>query len=160
LVLRPKELYDNAVPSGNSVAADVLQRLSLLTGDPGLERAGVSGVRLVRDVLGRAPTAFGHALGALDLYLGPSREIAIVGDPDAEETRLLLNEVTAARFLPNAVIAVAPPGRVPDGLTLLEGRPQVDGAPTAYVCERFACKMPVTRPEDLREQLLETVASR
>jgi uncharacterized protein YyaL (SSP411 family) len=154
LVLRPKELYDNAVPSGNSVAADVLQRLALLTGEAELERAGVSAIRLVRDALGRAPTAFGHALCALDLYLGPSREIAIVGDPTSQGARSLRDEVLSRRFLPNVVVAVAPPGSVPHRLALLEERPQVDGKPTAYVCERFACKLPVTRPEDLREQLV------
>ena len=160
LVLRPKELYDNAVPSGNSAAADVLLRLSLLTGDAELGRSGVSGIRLVRDALPRAPTAFGHALCALDLYLGPSREIAVIGDPEAEATQALLDEVTRARYLPNAVIAVAAPGTVPAGLTLLEDRPQIDGAPTAYVCERFACKVPVTRPDELRDQVLDVVGSR
>jgi uncharacterized protein len=153
LVIRPKDPYDNAVPSGNSAAADVLQRISLLTGDQELERAGVSAIRLVRDALGRAPTAFGAALCALDRYLGPSREVAIVGDPASPDTRSLLDEVLAKRFVPNVVVAVAPAGVVPQGLTLLEGRPQIDGEPTAYVCERFACKLPVTRPEDLRDQL-------
>ena len=71
LVIRPKELYDNAVPSGNSAAAEVLQRMSLFTGDPEEERLGVSAIRLVRDVLGRAPTGFGHALSALDLLPRP-----------------------------------------------------------------------------------------
>jgi uncharacterized protein YyaL (SSP411 family) len=153
LVIRPKDPYDNAVPSGNSAAADVLQRVALLTGDQELERAGVSAIRLVRDALGRAPTAFGAALCALDRYLGPSREVAIVGDPASPDTRSLLDEVLAKRFVPNVVVAVAPAGVVPQGLTLLEGRPQIDGEPTAYVCERFACKLPVTRPEDLRDQL-------
>jgi uncharacterized protein len=153
LVIRPKDPYDNAVPSGNSAAADILQRISLLTGDREIERAGVSAIRLVRDALGRAPTAFGAALSALDRYLGPSREVAIVGDPSSPDTRRLLDEVLAKRFVPNVVVAVAPADVVPKGLTLLEGRPQVDGRPTAYVCERFACKLPVTRPEDLREQL-------
>jgi uncharacterized protein len=153
LVIRPKDPYDNAVPSGNSAAADVLQRVALLTGDPEIERAGVSGIRLVRDALGRAPTAFGAALCALDRYVGPSREVAIVGDPASSDTRSLLDEVLAKRFFPNVVVALAPEGVVPQGLTLLEGRRQVDGEPTAYVCERFACKLPVTRPEDLLEQL-------
>ena len=153
LVIRPKDPYDNAVPSGNSAAADVLQRIALLTGDPELETAGVSAIRLVRDALGRAPTAFGYALCALDRYVGPSREVAIVGDPASPDTRTLLDEVLAKRFVPNVVVAVAPAGVVPKGLTLLEGRPQVDGRPTAYVCERFACKLPVTRREDLRAQL-------
>jgi hypothetical protein len=153
LVIRPKDPYDNAVPSGNSTAADVLQRISLLTGNPEIEHVGVSAIRLVRDALGRAPTAFGAALCALDRYIGPGREVAIVGDPASPDTRSLLDEVLAKHFVPNVVVAVAPADVVPKGLTLLEGRPQVDGRPTAYVCERFACKLPVTRPEDLREQL-------
>ena len=75
------------MPSGNSVAADVLQRVALLSGDPDREQIGVAALRLVRDVLGKAPTAFGHALCALDLYLGPSREVAIVGNLDDKRTR-------------------------------------------------------------------------
>jgi len=157
LVLRPKELYDNAVPSGNSVAADVLQRVALLSGEPDREQIGVSAIRLVRDVLGRAPTAFGHALCALDLYLGPSREVAIVGDLEDERTRSLVQEVHRARFLPNAVLAVADPRdrEAAEAVALLRDRPQVDGLPTAYVCERFTCLLPVTRPQDLAEQLTE-----
>ncbi len=73
LVLRPKELYDNATPSGNSVAADVLLRLALFTGDAAYEHAGVSALRLIRDAMAGAPTGFGQALCALDLYLGPSQ---------------------------------------------------------------------------------------
>jgi uncharacterized protein YyaL (SSP411 family) len=157
LVIRPKELYDNAVPSGNSAAADVLQRIALLTGEPERERMAVSAIRLVRDALGRAPTGFGHALCALDLYLGPSREVAIVGAPGDPATRALVDEVLAARFLPNAVLAVAGPrdARAAEAVALLRDRPQVDGLPTAYVCQRFACALPVTRPEDLAEQLVE-----
>jgi hypothetical protein len=153
LVVRAKEVDDNAVPSGNSASAEALQRLALLTGGVDLERAGISALRLVRDVMARAPSAFGHALVALDLSLGPTHEVAIIGEPDAPETRALVDEVVHERFLPNVVLAVAPPDEVPDGLMLLEERPQLDGAPTAYVCERFACRLPVTRPEDLAEQL-------
>jgi uncharacterized protein YyaL (SSP411 family) len=157
LVVRPKDLYDNAVPSGNSAAADVLLRLSLLTGDAELERAGLSAIRLIRDVLGRAPTGFGHALCALDLSLGPSNEVAIVGPPDDPATRALLGEVVATRFLPNTVVAVGAPGdrEQADAVPLLRDRPLVDGSPTAYVCRRFACKLPVTEPADLARSLEE-----
>jgi len=155
LVLRPKELYDNAVPSGNSVAADVFQRVALLTGDGEREQIGVSAIRLVRDVLGRAPTAFGHALCALDLYLGPSREVAVIGDLDDGRARSLMNEVHRARYLPNAILAVAHPGdrEAAEAVALFRDRPQVDGLPTAYVCERFACQLPVTDANDLAGQL-------
>ena len=92
-VVRPKELSDNAVPSGNSVAAEVLQRIGLLTGDQDLERIGISALRLTRDVLGRAPSGFGHALQALDLSLGPAQEVAIIGTPGDPATKALADEV-------------------------------------------------------------------
>ena len=157
LVIRPKELYDNAVPSGNSAAADVIQRIALLTGDAELERIGVSAIRLIRDVLGRAPSGFGHALSALDLSLGPTREVAIIGSMDEPAARALADEVLAVRFLPNTVVAIAAPDdqEAVEAVALLRDRPQVDGQPTAYVCERFACLLPVTRTEDLADQLLE-----
>jgi len=150
LVVRPKDLYDNAVPSGNSVAADVLLRLSLLTGDAEYERIGLSALRLVRDGMADAPTGFGRALSALELYLGPSREVAIIGDPDDPRTRFMIDEV-AGRFLPSVVLAVARPDDDASrrAVPLLESRPQRDGLPTAYVCERFVCKLPVTEPDGL-----------
>jgi uncharacterized protein YyaL (SSP411 family) len=154
LVIRPKELYDNAVPSGNSAAAEVLQRLALLTGDARYERAGVDALRLVRGMMERAPTGFGHALGALDLYVSAAKEVAIVGDPSADDTRRLVAEVWG-RFQPNRVLGVAAPG---DDATrtvpLLADRPQVDGRATAYVCERFVCQRPVTDPSELAELLI------
>ena len=157
LVLRPKELYDNAVPSGNAAAADVLQRLAHLTGEPDYERAGVSSLRLVRDGMAGAPAGFGHALCALDLYLDRVREVAIVGDPDSAQTRALAAEVTTKRFLPNHVLAVADVDdeRSREEIALLLERPMLGGRTTAYVCERFACKLPVTEPEALAEQLVE-----
>jgi uncharacterized protein len=157
LVVRPKELYDNAVPSGNSVAAEVLQRLALLTGDRDLERIGVSALRPIRDVLGRAPAGFGHALQALDLYLGPSQEVAVVGALDDPATRRLIDEVVTARFLPNVVFAAAAPEdrEAAAEVGLLRDRPMVEGRPTAYVCRRFACRLPVTTPEELAAQLVD-----
>ena len=155
LVIRPKELFDNAVPSGNSAAADVLQRLALLTGEQEYERAGVSALRVVRDHMASAPTGFGQALSALDLYLSPAREVAIVGDPQAEDTRALAAEVTAKRFVPNHVLAVAAPDDEESRrkVALLQDRVPVDGKATAYVCEHFVCKLPVGQPGDLAAQL-------
>ncbi len=150
LVLRPKELFDNAVPSGNSVAADLLLRLGLLTGDSEYERAGVSALRAARPLMARAPSGAGHALQALDLYLGPAREVAIVGDLDRDETRALAAEVWR-RFLPRTVLAAGPHGDpgLAELIPLMGGRSELDGLPAAYVCERFACKRPVAAPADL-----------
>jgi uncharacterized protein len=146
LVVRPKDLYDNAVPSGNSAAAEALLRLALFTGEARYEDAAVAALRLIRDVMTSAPGGFGQALCALDLYLGPSHEVAIVGDPKAADTKALLDEVVRARWRPNLVLAVA----APDGedaaktVPLLAKRTSIDDKATAYVCQRFVCRLPVT----------------
>jgi uncharacterized protein YyaL (SSP411 family) len=154
LVVRPKELFDTAVPSGNSVAAEVLQRLALVTGEADYERAGVSALRLVRQYLLRAPTGVGHALSALDLYLVAAHEVALIGDPAEDETRRLVS-VVHGRYRPNMVLALAGPddAQAREEVALLRDRPPLDGQPTAYVCERFVCRRPVTEPQALAEQL-------
>ncbi len=140
LVARPKDRDDNPIPSGNSMAAYVLLRLARLYGDDDLERRGVSVLRLVGDLVGRAPGAFGWALCALDLHLSPPREIAVIGSPDDAVARAAL-----AGYDPRAVVAFGPSETVP----LLRGKGRVDGKPTVYVCERFACRRPVTDPAHL-----------
>ncbi|HEY6568498.1 MAG TPA: thioredoxin domain-containing protein [Actinomycetota bacterium] len=155
LIVRPKELYDNAVPSGNSAGAELLLRLWYLTGDPSDERVGSSALRLVREVMGKAPTGFGHALCALDLYLGPTHEVAIVGGAGDARTEALASRLWSGGYLPNAVMAVSEPGQDEgeDAVALLRDRVAIEGVPTAYVCERFVCNLPVTTPEDLAAQL-------
>jgi uncharacterized protein YyaL (SSP411 family) len=137
LVARRKDLDDNPTPSGNSMLAFVLLRLARIWGDDDLERRAAGVLRLVRNALPRAPSAFGWALGALDLYLSPPREIAIAGPPGSEVARAALRG-----FDPNAVVAFGPSEHVP----LLVGKDLVDGKPAVYVCERFACRSPVTDP--------------
>jgi uncharacterized protein YyaL (SSP411 family) len=135
LVARTKGLDDNPIPSGNSMLAHVLLQLARIWGDDELERQAVSVLRLVQPMLGRAPGAFGWSLCALDLWLAPPREIAIVGPVDSPVARTAL-----APFAPSTVVAVGPADTVP----LLEGKGFVDGKPTVYICERFACRAPVT----------------
>jgi uncharacterized protein YyaL (SSP411 family) len=149
LIARPKELFDNAVPAGNSVAAEVFVRLALLTGEAAYERAAASALSAVRGLADRAPSALGHALGAADLLLAGGPEIAIVG-PDGPERRALVDEVRR-RFLPNAVLAAADPEDDPavGAVALLADRSTVGGHPAAYVCRKFVCSLPVTGPGDL-----------
>jgi uncharacterized protein YyaL (SSP411 family) len=135
LVARQKDLDDNPTPSGNSMLAFVLLRLARIWGDDDLERRATGVLRLVRDVIPRAPAAFGWALCALDLHLAPPRELAIVGDPSSEVARAALRG-----FDPSGVVAFGPA----DGVPLLAGKTLVDGLPAVYVCERFACRAPVT----------------
>jgi hypothetical protein len=135
LVARQKSLEDNPDPSGNSMLAYVCLRLARIYGDDELERQAIGALRLVGDYLTRAPSAFGWALCALDLYLSPPREIAIAGGADTGVARAALSG-----YAPNAVVAFGPADDVP----LLAGKDLVDGKPAVYVCERFACQAPVT----------------
>jgi uncharacterized protein len=154
LVVRPRELFDNAVPAGSSVAADVLQRLGRLTGEQGWERSGLAALRPVLGVVARAPTGFGHALGAVDFALGRVREVAIVGEPGADDTGALLAQVWGT-YQPNRVLAMAAPGDrdAAAEVPLLADRTALGGRATAYVCEHFVCQLPVTEPEELAAQL-------
>jgi uncharacterized protein YyaL (SSP411 family) len=156
LVVRPKDLYDNAVPSGNSAAAEALLRLALFTGSSAYERAGVSALRLVRDWMMSAPGGFGQALSALDLYVGPSYEVAIVGNRGDPDTQAFIDEVARDRWRPNVALAVASPhdGDARETIPLLSERPQLDGKPTAYVCQRLVCQLPVTDIDALRGLLV------
>jgi uncharacterized protein YyaL (SSP411 family) len=140
LVARQKAFDDNPTPSGNSMLTFVLLRLARIWGDDELEREAVGALRLVRDLLARAPSAFGWALCALDLHLSPPRELAIVGDANSGVARAALRG-----FDPNTVVAFGPADDVP----LLEGKGLVDGKPAVYVCERFACRAPVTDPAEI-----------
>jgi uncharacterized protein YyaL (SSP411 family) len=140
LVARQKAFDDNPTPAGSSMLAFVLLRLARIWGDDELERQAVGALRLVRDLLPRAPAAFGWALCALDLHLSPPRELAIVGDPQSDVAHAALRG-----FDPNAVVAFGPA----DGVPLLEGKTPVDGKPAVYVCERFVCQKPVTDPAEL-----------
>ena len=137
LVVRTKRLDDQPTPSGGSMLAYVLLRLARIYGDDALEAQAISALRLVRDAMARAPTGLGWALVALDLYFAAPRELAIVGAIDSPVARAAL-----ARWQPETVIAVGPAEDVP----LLAGKGLVDGKTAVYVCERFACRAPVTDP--------------
>jgi uncharacterized protein YyaL (SSP411 family) len=150
LIARPKPLDDHPTPSGNSMLAYVLLRLSRIFGDDALEKQAVGIFRLARPLVERAPTAFGQMLCALDLWFSPPRELAIVGDPRSAVARTALGP-----FDPNAVVAFGPADDIP----LLAGKDLVDGKPTVYVCERFACRAPVTDPSLLDEATLAAPSS-
>jgi len=140
LVARTKDLDDNPLPSGNSMLAHVLLRLGRLWGDDGLEQRALGVLRLVAPSLRTVPGGFGWALCALHLHLSPPRELAIVGAVTAPVARAAL-----ARFQPDTVVAVGPSEAIP----LLAGKKLVNGRPAVYLCERFACRAPVTDPKEI-----------
>ncbi|MGH9766564.1 MAG: thioredoxin domain-containing protein [Blastocatellia bacterium] len=154
LITRTKDFYDNAIPAGNSVAAGALVRLSLLTGEDHYRRMAETILRLMKPVMMRAPSAFGHLLSVLDLALGSPYEIAIIGAPEAEDSRALVNTIFK-RYLPNKVVAFAPEAdsKASRTVKLLEGRGRIDGKATAYVCRNFYCEAPATDSARLAEAL-------
>ena len=106
--------------------------------------------------MGDHPTAFAELHGALERAIRPPIEVAVVGDPGDAATAELTGEVRR-RFMPTAVSVTAPPGTGADLTPLLADRPLVDGRPTAYVCQHFACRRPVTDPSALAAQLDEAL---
>jgi uncharacterized protein YyaL (SSP411 family) len=144
LVARRKDLEDHPIPSGNSSAAYGLLRLAALTGEHDYAASAESVLRLLHELAPKHPQAFGHLLQALDFRLAQVKEVALVGDELHP-----LERVVRDSFRPHLVLA----GGEPDGVPLLEGRDPVDGHATAYVCEQFACRAPVTDPRELEELL-------
>ncbi len=149
LLVRPKSLDDNAVPSGNAMATTVLLKLAALTGDQRYSDAAERALKTVQRALTAAPIGFAQWLSALDFALSQPKEIAIVGDTTS--ARALLDVVFEA-YRPNQVIAV---GNVDSPIPLLQNRTMLNGKATAYVCQNFACQLPVTEPADLLKQLEE-----
>jgi hypothetical protein len=156
LVARRKDFVDSAVPSGNSLAAELLLRLAAFSGRPEYSDEAAEVMHLLAEAMGAQPGAFGRLLAALDLHLHPGREIAVIGDLADPSTQALLAEIRR-RYLPDAVVALAPSGdaamQLAEVMPLLAGRDQIGGKPAAYVCRNFVCHLPVTEPSQLAAQL-------
>jgi uncharacterized protein len=146
LIARRKEVGDHPIPSGNSSAAMGLLRLAALTGERRYEEQAEGVLRLFAAAAARHPEAFAHLLRALDFHLSPTKEVALLGDDPSE-----LAAAVRAELRPHLVLAGGPQGSTTP--PLLRDRPLVDGKPTAYVCEHFACRQPVTDPEALASLL-------
>ena len=143
LVTRRKELDDSPIPSGQSSAAFGLLRLAALSGEARYEEQAAGVLRLMADLLRRAPLAFGHMLQALDFHLATVREVAVVG----ADTRALVR-VVRCTFRPHLVLAGGD-GSDDGGVPLLVGRSPLGEHAAAYVCERFTCRQPVAEPSEL-----------
>lgn len=147
LLLRPQETQDGAMPSGGSVAAMVLAKLSAYTGKGAYSHAAEAALASMRAEMVRAPLGFASWLSALDFVLSVPSELAIVG-PDA----LPMLRLVRSAYRPNLVVAAAtgePLGDVASDVPLLADRPAVAGLATAYLCRNFACERPVTTVDDL-----------
>ncbi len=151
LLIRSKDYYDNATPSGNSAAADVLLKLSHLVADEKYERFATTVLRQIAPQIRRYPQAFGRVLSALEFYLNPTKEIVILGEKGNE-----LEREVWGKFLPNKVVVLADyTDEETDFIPLLEERIMIDEKPTAYICENFTCQKPVVTAQELKQQLFD-----
>ncbi len=150
LIVRNKDFFDNATPSGNSLAADVLLKLGKLTGDERYERLAVTVLRMASRQVQRHPQGFGRMLSALEFHFGDGKEIVIIGPPGNVMERTVFSS-----YLPGSVAVRCDADRSESSpLELVKGREMVGGSPTVYVCEKFVCQRPVTTPRELRELIV------
>ncbi len=158
LLLRSKEIYDGAIPSGNSFAALDLLRVGRLTGNRALEeRARKVFVAFSREIVA-APSAYPQMLMALDFSFGPVQEIVIAGDLGEAGTEAMLAEIYQ-RFLPSTVIAIHPSQPASTRVAMeklipfMVGQNSINGKPTVYVCQNYACQVPTTDIGKFKEAL-------
>ncbi len=154
LVTRPRDVYDSAAPSGNSVAVDVLLKLSVLLDREDYRRRAEAVLEGLSGAIARVSGGFGRLLSALDFYLSTPYEVAVIGNPQAPDTKALLEAVYSA-YLPNKVVAGRSEGDEEASrlVPLLADRSARDGRATAYVCVQYACQSPTTDAEELKRQL-------
>ena len=161
LVIRPRDVFDNAQPCGGSVASDILLKLAVFTGNDDYAAKAAVPLRSLHEHMARSPGGTGHWLSALDFYISAVKEVAVVGPSENAATSELLDTVRR-QFLPNKVLMGYDPSSLEStgraglnlgGYPLLEGRGMVNGQPTAYVCQNYVCQLPVTEPGPLLAQL-------
>jgi len=151
LIVRPREISDNATPSGTSLAVELLIRLAELFDDADARRRATYVVESLAPAIGRYPSAFGHMLGCADMLINGAIEMAIVGDPASDDFRAL-ERTAAERYVPSLVLAGGAPSS-DDAIALLSAREARGGRATAYVCRNYACERPATTRNELDEQL-------
>jgi uncharacterized protein YyaL (SSP411 family) len=151
LLFRPKDFDDNAVPAGNSMAAEALLELALLSGEDRYRRAAEEVIAALAGALASHPLFFGRLLSVLDTHLGNPLEIAIVGDLEAPAASELFRTL-ASSFIPGKVVAAGPAGSTFPALLADRGSGDT-GSAVAYVCRGFVCSRPVSTAEDFRAEL-------
>ena len=158
VLVRPRQLQDSAVPSGNALAADVLLRLATYTGEHRYRDAAEKILHAMSALMKQYPSSFGHWLSIAAYYLAPPVLVAVVGFPEASDTLDLL-DVLFSRYRPHVEIAfTAPEGEAMQHIPVLKGREMRDGHATAYMCHGFSCRPPVVDAGELEEQLQQTLS--
>ncbi len=152
-VAQPRGLVDNATPSANSLAADVLLRMGLLTGEADDARRAASILRTVGPALDRQPSAFGRMLCSADRALAEQIDVVVAADAPADDRAVALRQAAVAPYVPDLVLAGLASGDAHARWPLFEAKVAVEGNPTAYACRGYACDAPTDDPEQLRGQV-------
>ena len=153
LILRPKESWDGATPSSNSVAAMNLLRLSVFTGEERYRRRAEEVFGAAADILERAPGALPRLLCAADFALDPPREVVLAGTPGRADFEALRRTLAASPRLNRVLAHADTAGEAPELSALAEGRASGGGAAAAYVCTGFVCRAPIADPAALAAAL-------
>ena len=155
LLIRQKEIYDGAIPSGNSVAMLNLLRLGRITANAQYEEKASLIQSIFSDRLKKGPSGFAQVMSALDFGIGPSHEIVIVGDPNAKDTESMLKALRK-QFIPNKVVLLKPIGEASAITSIAEftkGQSALNGKATAYVCKNYICHFPTNDIDKMLELL-------
>lgn len=155
LLIRQKEIYDGALPSGNSVMVLNLVRLSRITGDTDYEEKAQEIGKVFSSVVKQAPVGFTQLMVGTDFLLGPSYELIIVGDPDGDDTKKMLNKLRS-EYIPNRVLLLKPLGNsegIEGIVDYISDYDAIEGKATAYVCSNFTCQQPTTDVDEMMELL-------
>jgi uncharacterized protein YyaL (SSP411 family) len=158
LLIREKEIYDGAIPSGNSIAALDLLRMGRLTLNREWEKKAQEYFKSFGQELSSGPSAYAQSVSALDFAIGPSREIVLAGQKDDPQTQEMLKNLYN-RFIPNKVVIFRPSSDeeakdIIDLIPFVKGQRALDGKTTAYVCKNYNCEFPTNEIEKF-EQLLD-----
>jgi uncharacterized protein len=162
LIVRPRDVGDNATPSGNSVATEVLLRLAALSGNDDYRQRAERVLGGLTSMMARFPAGFGRLLCAADFAASQVTELAIIGEGGDPATEKLV-QVALRSYRPHLVVARSSPTLVADAAKLtplLAERTMVGNQPTAFVCHGFVCKLPVTDGKTLGEQLGQKIENR
>jgi hypothetical protein len=150
-------MTDNAVPAGNSAAIGLLLRLAILANRPEWRAMADRAMARLQSAISQYPTAFSYLASQLDFATGLPHEIALIGDKESDTLPELIRVINSG-FRPNQVIALSvPEGAAQTTIPLLTDRPMIRGQATAYVCQHYVCKLPVTSPEELAADLAQVV---
>jgi len=156
LLVRPRDVQDNATPSGNTLACEALLKLAAFTDQEEYRDLAEGCLRLVGDTAVRFPTAFARWLSAAQIALDDGRQVAVMGKAEEELFQRMI-QVIRSEYRPDVVIAASPFPASKDTPALLRDRPLIDGKATAYVCQGFICKMPTNEPDMLEKQLKQPI---